>query len=1072
MIVLSLEEFSSRRRSAQERVENALRPIIARALDGTVNTDGYSELINEVRAQWRTAYADEAGSIRGHIPGEFIKQVQDTLAKTDRTKATEATVDRIGAWLATAILSHATITASQDDPEELFLEWVDMHDSHVRETHAKANGQQRPIGEDFLVGGEKMPYPGYPGVDIELWINCRCTLRPVLASEALAAALNRHAAATKRAAGLGGIVIVPDTPRFTITPLADVEEGDLCLHDDCDKPPKYAVSSDHPQIDGCWCEDHAAEHEGLPIFSIVPLKDYTGKEREKAPTQPGTDNAYPIKDCEDLKNAIQSIGRSKDPAATKKWIRSRKSALGCPDVKLPDTWAADLGVDLFAIRTKEQIAAFNAEFAPVTEDPSEPGDPLAQPTHAGLAVQAADTGRILMIQRSLDQEDAPDVQGTWEFPGGGIEGDETPQEAAHREFSEETGLPVPEGEQTGQWTSEDGVYTGHVHTTPMERTAFDGLNGHNPNEAAANPDDPQRRKPDVSAWFSLEQIKNLGPNLRPEVHNTDWSQFSEGGGDHKYAEAKPEEEPMPEKDATDEAMVAADEGAAVSDLAPTSTPGHGVLTVEGKWTGDGRRFSEGSLRTRPLPLPLGWQRSSDDGHKHSVTVYKIEQAQRVGNEIRYSGHFIDNPESGEVQGLIAEFGRFGVSVDADDVTMGLEDEQGVTFTDARSCGGSIVAIPAFHEAYIALGEPPEDFFEGGEPLDSGGESMVAAIESFVDIAPGKTEDGPGWLTNYIPTDRLRDWWASQESGVEWGVPGDFNRCRAKAAQYIKPQYLAGFCANRHYDALGFWPGQEGSAMDSAKFTGGDPAEALSLVAAAYGNLKAPADWFAMEEPDIPRGVPLTITEEGQVYGHVATWKTSHGNTAAYGTDRNPPKSNSNYSHFLLGGVLADNDQTIPVGCLTIGGGHAPGNMRLRDAQRHYDDSTSVFADVTCKDGKHGIWVCGWVRPGTPEEMVVAARASKLSGDWRRDAYGNFEMIAALAVNAPGFIVPRPAAGFAAGEQVSLVASNVVASDTAGVPPGFDFDALANGITARIMANFDAREKMKALRGREFGKVDA
>lgn len=68
------------------------------------------------------------------------------------------------------------------------------------------------------------------------------------------------------------------------------------------------------------------------------FKEYTAEERKKAHTVPGTDS-FPIEDCEDLKNAIQAIGRAKDPAAAKRHIRTQKSRLGCPDVAIPDTWA-------------------------------------------------------------------------------------------------------------------------------------------------------------------------------------------------------------------------------------------------------------------------------------------------------------------------------------------------------------------------------------------------------------------------------------------------------------------------------------------------------------------------------------------------------------------------------------------------------------------------------------------------------------------------------------------------------------------------------------------------------------
>ena len=63
------------------------------------------------------------------------------------------------------------------------------------------------------------------------------------------------------------------------------------------------------------------------------------------------------------------------------------------------------------------------------------------------------------------------------------------------------------------------------------------------------------------------------------------------------------------------------------------------------------------------------------------------------------------------------------------------------------------------------------------------------IEPFV-----KTEDGPGWLTHPIDTDRLRDYWVRGPGAakINWGVPGDFNRCRSQVAKYIKPQHLSGY----------------------------------------------------------------------------------------------------------------------------------------------------------------------------------------------------------------------------------------------------------------------------------------
>ena len=53
-------------------------------------------------------------------------------------------------------------------------------------------------------------------------------------------------------------------------------------------------------------------------------------------------------------------------------------------------------------------------------------------THAGLALLAGDTGRVLTLQRALSDDDP--AGGRWEMPVGGIEEGESPVEGAIREW--------------------------------------------------------------------------------------------------------------------------------------------------------------------------------------------------------------------------------------------------------------------------------------------------------------------------------------------------------------------------------------------------------------------------------------------------------------------------------------------------------------------------------------------------------------------------------------------------------------------------------------------------------------
>lgn len=58
------------------------------------------------------------------------------------------------------------------------------------------------------------------------------------------------------------------------------------------------------------------------------------------------------------------------------------------------------------------------------------------------------------------------------------------------------------------------------------------------------------------------------------------------------------------------------------------------------------------------------------------------------------------------------------------------------------------------------------------------------------------------------TERLMKYWAEGAGAakINWGVDGDFDRCRAELGKYVDGGQLAGLCANLHHRATGAWPG--------------------------------------------------------------------------------------------------------------------------------------------------------------------------------------------------------------------------------------------------------------------------
>jgi hypothetical protein len=342
-------------------------------------------------------------------------------------------------------------------------------------------------------------------------------------------------------------------------------------------------------------------------------------------------------------------------------------------------------------------------------------------------------------------------------------------------------------------------------------------------------------------------------------------------------------------------------------------------------------------------------------------------------------------------------------------------------------------------AYRALDEEPP-------------ESLTASA-----FAPG-THDGPGWVTHPKETSRIRRYWTKGPGAakIRWGVPGDFSRCKTQLRKYIKnPKWLAGTCSNMHHEALGVWPGQERMRV----MEGALVASAFTLV---EETTTLPHEWF--ENPDLPFPTPVTVTQEGRVFGHIALWGTCHigyGLSVKQGDDCvAPPESPSGYAYFLTG--VADTDQgEVNVGTLTMGTGHAPERLRAIPAAAHYDNTGTAIADVNVGEDEHGIWFSGAMRSGLTDEQVRAFKASSLSGDWRT-IKKDYEMVAALVVNVPGFPIPRRSMGASGGRQVSLVAAGVVHRDSVTMET-FDIGAIVDEVERRIERKARRQRAQAAVR---------
>jgi hypothetical protein len=338
-----------------------------------------------------------------------------------------------------------------------------------------------------------------------------------------------------------------------------------------------------------------------------------------------------------------------------------------------------------------------------------------------------------------------------------------------------------------------------------------------------------------------------------------------------------------------------------------------VLARTGVPTGDGRILVEGAGTSRDLPLPLLYQRETDDGHGGSIVVGRIETMTFANGMITATGSLLDEAGGSALESI--EAGVIGPSVDLDDIEYVMDDADNLVITRWRVAGATLVAIPAFAGVSITLDAAPAE-----EPM-----------------------------------------WAEYSAGLMTFATQ--TRERMQATQVLPP-----------------------------------------------------IDWF--KRPDVDELTPLTVSDSGRVFGHIAPWGECHVGLPGCVT---APNSLSGYSHFMVGSQRTSEGRDVPVGSLVTGPRHADPQMAFRAAQQHYDDIGAAVARVTAGEDQFGIWVAGWMLPNADPVRVEQFMASPVSGDWRRVG-GSLEMIAVCSVNAPGFPVPRARVSFASGAQQALIGS--------------------------------------------------
>jgi hypothetical protein len=489
--------------------------------------------------------------------------------------------------------------------------------------------------------------------------------------------------------------------------------------------------------------------------------------------------------------------------------------------------------------------------------------------------------------------------------------------------------------------------------------------------------------------------------------------------------------------------------ALVADAEPVYLPGDGgrpwagPIAFEGKYTGDKRIFGAESISwlEEALPLPFRWVKMDSGQHLAAVVVGRVDNIWREDEAIMANGVVLTGesapPEAAEYVNLLENDAAGGVSIDGDDAEFSVvETETGLEqhFTALRLRGLTAVDIPAFIDARIALTDIEPDALAASCADDS---HFAADAVALVSTAPWNgaasrfsDEQYRSAAAGCDPGDgavKQRCFLPHHEPGGALNVNG--LHAAAQRASQLKGRSPAAVAAakghlRRHYGQVGEKPPDSLAAGD------------LDVITAAAIPVAPPEEWFT--EPAFDGPTPVTVAPDGRVSGHLALFDTCH--IAMAGGCVNPPRGNT-YDYFHTGEVETAEGSCVAVGHLTFDTGHADMRDSALAAASHYDNTGTVAADVRAGEDDYGPWVVGALRPTLTDEQIRAFRAAPLSGDWRRIA-GRLELVAVLAVNTPGFPVPRTRAKVlvASGHEQSVIA----------MTPDHDFDLVPPNRKARIV----------------------
>lgn len=245
-------------------------------------------------------------------------------------------------------------------------------------------------------------------------------------------------------------------------------------------------------------------------------------------------------------------------------------------------------------------------------------------------------------------------------------------------------------------------------------------------------------------------------------------------------------------------------------------------------------------------------------------------------------------------------------------------------------------------------------------------------------------------------------------------------------------------------------------------------EQASIVAALTA--AAPTyDTALFGDPGLSEITPITVTDNGEIFGHVASHDVCH--VGIPGECVTAPMSSRGYVDFHRYPIMTSSGEVM-AGRITVGHSqhvcacencrgrnddHACLNLDAHGSISHHDQMSTVAWVCAGEDTtNNAIWVHGVINPKASVDDLAVLTRRKVSGDWRPIA-GNSELVEVLALSREREGFPLPRARMSAGRVSALTAAGVIhpTSTTPRPTVEIDYERLTDLLAGKLASRMTA-----------------